>query len=500
MNPPVVYPPGSVMEILHRAGVDDSAITIFHQHNPKVCSQNPSYLALWHRYLRARTSLSIDDMLPPSLLEHADWDSAYTGIIRDIGTWFASVDQGTPFDWHTHFTTDIFDLFFVNPSTTNTADATPYVHSYHEVIVQGDTADFLRRSLTAGTAELKEHPLWHSPQVAASLHIDSRTFLTTDLSQLKSADHTYIHIWYHNLCQLATATGIDLCPLVNFDPAYALWPKNLSKEIVYRMSSYLLLKIQKATSVDLGNSVLNLIHVEHLQNSDSKLAAYFFLHALLVHAQASISEALAPLPLFSASMDITKFAADIFAYRHNELSKDRKYSNREISLHFLQELDQHSHPVQVELKQIKDLHVDAVVPYHLVFSQLALQYTRANIHSSPGALIVPHAHRLTPNTSGTPRSSTNRSNTTPRTSRGPPPSAAPRPLPLPQPFRQRVDEQCEACGRYGHLQANGCQGVATHFLLQQWIAAHPEKAAQSANKWKEINSRTHRQAIAHTLQ
>jgi len=313
MNLPITHPQGSVMEILQRAGIDEPAIAIFQQHNPKVCSQNPSYLALWHRYLRARSSLSIDDMLPASLLAHVDWDPAYTGIIRDVGTWFASVDQGTPFDWHRHFTTAIFDLFFVNPSAPTTAATSLYVHSYHDVIVKGDTADFLRRSLTAGTAELKEHPLWHSPQVAASLHIDSRTFLTTDLLQLTSAEHTQIHIWYHNLCQLATATGIDLCPLINFDPAYALWPKNLSKEVVYRMSSYLLLKIQKASSVDLGNSVLNLIHIEHLQNSDSKLAAYFFLHALLVHAQASISEALAPLPFFSASMDITKFAADFFA-------------------------------------------------------------------------------------------------------------------------------------------------------------------------------------------
>mgnify|MGYP006180755583 FL=1 len=101
------------------------------------------------------------------------------------------------------------------------------------------------------------------------------------------------------------------------------------------MGSLLLLKLQSSTALDMKNEIIHLLYLEHVTHSDSKLAAYYFLHALLAHAADTTSSALAPLPRYSDSVDPVKFAAAILAYRQGELSKDRKYTTRELSLHFL---------------------------------------------------------------------------------------------------------------------------------------------------------------------
>jgi hypothetical protein len=173
------------------------------------------------------------------------------------------------------------------------------------------------------------------------------TFLTTDIPTLSSTKHNAIHHWYIKLCQQATSTQIDLCPLQYNKKGHALWPQNLPTPIVFEMGKLLLLKLQNRSTLDLTNEVLHLLYLEHITHSDCKLAGYFFLHTLLTHAADSTSSVLAPLPHFSDSVNPIHFAAALISYCQEELSKNQTYSNWELSLHFLHELDAHSFPVQV---------------------------------------------------------------------------------------------------------------------------------------------------------
>ena len=75
----------------------------------------------------------------------------------------------------------------------------------------------------------------------------------------------------------------------------------------------LLLKLQNKSTQDLPNEVLHLLYLEHITHSYSKLAGYYFLHALLNHASDSTSFVLAPLPHFSDSVDPIHFAASLIS-------------------------------------------------------------------------------------------------------------------------------------------------------------------------------------------
>jgi hypothetical protein len=88
----------------------------------------------------------------------------------------------------------------------------------------------------------------------------------------------------------------------------------LPAPIVFEMGNLLLLKLQNKSTLDLTNEVHHLLYLEHITHSDSKLARYYFLHALLTHAANSTSSVLAPLPHFSDSVDPIHFAAALISY------------------------------------------------------------------------------------------------------------------------------------------------------------------------------------------
>ena len=247
------------------------------------------------------------------------------------------------------------------------------------------------------------------------------------------------------------------------------------------MGSLLLLKLQSSTALDMKNEIIHLLYLEHVTHSDSKLAAYYFLHALLTHAADTISSALAPLPRYSDSVDPVKFAAAILAYRQGQLSMDRKYTTCELSLHFLRELDSHSFPVQVHLKALKDLAPDDQVPPSLLVTNLALVLSQSPSfhHDTP---LIPFAHRFQHHPSRPPSS-------------GPPTSSTSRPPH--HPFRQREELQCDACGTWGHS-ATRCSTLAKHYLVHQYISSHQDHADwAAASTWKELHSTTHRRAAMH---
>jgi hypothetical protein len=166
----------------------------------------------------------------------------------------------------------------------------------------------------------------------------------------------------------------------------------LPAPIVFEMGNLLLLKLQNKSTLGLTNEVLHLLYLEHITHSDSKLAGYYFLHGLLTHAADSTSSVLAPLPHFSDSVNPINFAAALISYCQEELSKNQTYSNWELSLNFLHELDAHSFPVQVQLKLLDDINPEEIVPISLLVNKLAL--VLAQNHSTFSKSSVPSAHQL----------------------------------------------------------------------------------------------------------
>ena len=86
------------------------------------------------------------------------------------------------------------------------------------------------------------------------------------------------------------SAGLPFPSLIN--PLPALWPHNLPIPLVFEMGSLILLKLQSKAALDLSNQVINLLYLEHITYSDSKLAGYYFLHALLAHAADSSTSTL----------------------------------------------------------------------------------------------------------------------------------------------------------------------------------------------------------------
>ena len=202
-----------------------------------------------------------------------------------------------------------------------------------------------------------------------------------------------------------------------------------------------------------------------------------------------------PLPLYSDSVDPVSFASALLAYRQGELStKDRQYTSRELSLHFLRELDLHSFPIQVQLKAVEDLAPDCTVPPSLLIPNLAsvlAQHSPSTPSQPHAGTFTPLAHRIT-----TPKTSTRRTNASHQR-----PSSTPTPS---HSFRQREDDiQCVACCTWGHS-ASRCSSLAKAALLQTYILANPshvETAETAATAWRTLHSMNHhRQAIARHLQ
>ena len=225
------------------------------------------------------------------------------------------------------------------------------------------------------------------------------------------------------------------------------WPHNLPVPIVFDMASLLLLKVQSKAALDLaGNEVLNLLYLEHITHSDSKLAAYYFLHAVLAHAADTMSSVIACLPVFADSADPIKFASELLAYKQDEISKAHQYTPQELSLHFLCELDIHSFPVQVPLHALEDLAPDAPVPKSLLITNLALVLAQTHFPSHPPACVLPVARCL----NGPSRQSSSTSSHLNSHSRGGPTSLASPSSSNPHPFWQCEELQCAACGTWGH--------------------------------------------------
>jgi hypothetical protein len=370
------------------------------------------------------------------------------------------------------------------PPPTGVLDLTGYEHNYHAAILASDAADFHRRATNDSVHCTTLGPrMWRNTTLSTNItDMDRKTFLTTNLHVLESTDATLINNWYSQLVLQATSANVDLCPLREFDSSQALWPSNSPASHVTEMANVILVKI--APLINLRCPALHLLYDSEVTHSDSKLAGYRFLHALLALADVTVKQSLFAIPLFSATNDVIQFATDLYQFQQDNARQNRIYTDRQLSYHYLQTLTASDYPLQVQFTQLRDLPLDLPLPPSLHFRTIALALTQQHLHDNnpgstglfPGATTAsprrpfqPSAHRLTRQPdSGTSRAS--------------------RPPPLADgPFRLREETQCLACGTWGH-QMSRCSQLAKHTLLTKYLAAHTADAERAAASWKLLHS------------
>lgn len=359
-------------------------------------------------------------------------------------------------------------------------DLSGYEHNYHDAILASDAADFHRRATNDSVHCTTLGPrMWRNTTLSTNItDMDRKTFLTTNLHVLESTDATLINNWYSQLVLQATSANVDLCPLREFDSSQALWPSNSPASHVTEMANVILVKI--APLINLRCPALHLLYDSEVTHSDSKLAGYRFLHALLSLADITVKQSLFAIPLFSATNDVIQFATDLYQFQQDNARQNRIYTDRQLSYHYLQTLTASDYPLQVQYTQLRDLPLDFPLPPSLHFRTIALALTTQQpLHNTtPGAPVFPDsstrrplhplAHRLTRPIGTNP----SRSNRTPMAE---------------GPFRLREEIQCVACGTWGH-QMSRCSHLAKHTLLTKYLAAHSAESDRAAASWKLLHS------------
>ena len=319
--------------------------------------------------------------------------------------------------------------------------------------------------------------------------MDRTYFQKADLSTLSSDDASSIHQWYRQLVQQATSANIDLCPLRSFDSLQALWPSNTVPNLVIEMAQALLTKIDPC--IDKTNSVLGLIYAQEITNSDSKLAAYYFLHAILRHADLEFIDKIEPLPVFNMFRDPIKFAHALLHFQTSNSRHQRTYTDRAISQHFLMELVANDFTLHTQYQQLRDLPTTSLLPESLLYTNIALTLASTTTPNGPSIDVqppLPIAHRNERPERNTPRP--------PRPSGSTPSASDDAAI---QPFRHREEVQCIACGIWGH-RASRCSNLAKFQLLQTFATQNPTQATAAGAAWKELHSPANRRSVAHSLQ
>ena len=375
------------------------------------------------------------------------------------------------------------------PSQPPPLDLSTYEHNYHDAILASDAADFLRRTTNDSVNCSTLGPrMWRNTTLSPNISdMDRKTFLTTNLHVLDSTDPILINAWYSQLVLQATSANIDLCPLREFDSSQALWPSNNPASHVTEMANVILVKITPL--INLRCPALHLLYDSEVTHSDSKLAGYRFLHALLSLADTTIKQSLFAIPLFTTLNDVIQFATDLYQFQQDNARQNRTYTDRQLSFHYLQTLTNADYPLHVQFTQLRDLPLDTPLPSSLHFRTIALALTTQNdthVSASAGSNsnppirrpYLPTAHRL------------NQTRPMPTNDRTGNPRA--RPVLADGPFRLREEVQCLACGTWGH-QMSRCSQLAKHTLLTSFVNAHSADAERAAASWKTLHSTAPRQ-------
>jgi hypothetical protein len=380
----------------------------------------------------------------------------------------------------------------------------PPPHSYHDAILAADRADYARRAATTSVDTTALGPrLWRNCNITA-INMDTKQFLSTPLHRLVDTLPTTVHTWYSNLVLQATACNIDLCPLREFSRHQVLWPDSLPQNLVLEMANVILMKISPLIDVT-TNPTLQLLFDSEVTHSNSKLAGYKFLHALLTLANISFQQRLPTRPRFDSTMDPVAFATAYLQYQQDEARKNRVYTDRELSSEFIHELLDHDYPIHVQHRQLLDVDVTSpTLPSSLHFRNLALSVVPLYAHRSTGPVHSTGpgtgsytAHRLTSSTDTRtvrPPTSTGRRGNSTTTSL----TSATSTSNDPTAFRQREELQCAACGTWGH-KATHCSQFAKLNLLTKYSASHPRQFDAAGAAWLALHNASNRRPIAHLL-
>ena len=430
----------SVSDVLHRIGLSPLAVASFmevHLSTPPLLAM-PSFL----RYLRdlvgdSRTNPDPTfctrmrfDVLQPLVTWDNDLDSE---TLVTLAIWYKAHDNRLrTFDWERFLDPDAFETYACTPPaeaavliapprnaeprnlfgravppippeplaplliapiptppplvpgppprlTPPPIDLTGYEHNYHDAILASDAADFHRRATNDSVHSTTLGPrMWRNTTLSPNItDMDRKTFLTTNLHVLESTDATLINTWYSQLVLQATSANVDLCPLREFDSSQALWPSNKPASHVTEMANVILVKI--APLINLRCPALHLLYDSEVTHSDSKLAGYRFLHALLSLADVTVKQSMFAIPLFSASNDVVQFATDLYQFQQDNARQNRIYTDRQLSYHYLQTLTAADYPLHVQYTQLRDLPHDFPLPPSLHFRTIALALTQQHL-------------------------------------------------------------------------------------------------------------------------
>jgi hypothetical protein len=326
-----------------------------------------------------------------------------------------------------------------------------YVNDYSTRTIERNLSD-TTALLEPGTVEtLKPHPHWVPPFAAESRRgVNPSPFLDGDL-HLASDKPSAVLLFYRDLCQLARAAKIALCPAHAIRKDCALWPSSFVTDIVYEMDALLVIKLTKDGVINTDNSTLALLVNTGLRQSDSMLKGYTFLHRLITRAQTQQQQNIPVTPMFNNGISILDFGSALITYYGDMAAIGCALPSFNQSIYFLTQLQSQGIIVDTFIDLIRSFNADGVLPPHLVLQELVLKVAEVRNNSSAPSVHVHqlaavtnqdddkdnfHVHRLA--TRNSTKSDNNNKALT---------------------FRQRREEQCQSCGTWGHHH-NSCRYLA----------------------------------------
>lgn len=260
-------------------------------------------LPKFHHGLREFFTNQTEFLLPTALIDKPAQDMFDFVLINEISSWFHPLDPGGNFlDWNTNFQAYQFAFFvasvpqvgtpLLNLTNFDPPEPWQYVYSYHTNILQAEIKNLVQNSNTAANNTLALHPFvaFHSNQW---LHLCWQKRLSS--SFLFQAQ---CHGWLVFLVMSTTFTQINLCLLKNFKKGLVLWPQNLPAQIDFCMDGLLHLELLNKSTLEVTNEAHHLLYLDHITHPDSKLAEYYFLHALLTYAEDSTSSTFASCSIY----------------------------------------------------------------------------------------------------------------------------------------------------------------------------------------------------------
>jgi hypothetical protein len=324
-------------------------------------------------------------------------------------------------------------------------------------------------SVPGSIESLQPHPLWRTPfATAVRSRVSTGTFMGATVT-LQDVEPSSIITFYRLFAQTAKTAEIDLIPITEFKPDAALWPMNRCANTIFEMNDLLVVKLSMDGVLNLADETLSILFTSTLENSDSNLKGYVFLHKLLARAVGTLQQCMPSTPTLAGSGSILGYGKDLLTYFDMVGACGSRFPLRTQSVTFLSALAAANIVVDSFSDRIQNVPISDELPWDLNLEQLVIAISKVRTYTPTGQFV----HRL--------RSGTER--TAPR----PPETAlASRNKSLsrsrdPAPFYTGAQAQCN-CGAWGHERDN-CRFMAQLALAQEYVLANPAWAKLHAAKF-----------------